>query len=749
MDTFLNEEQAGCCIVNFYRGITARMQQEKCFCGERVGVLVQENVILESEKDSKEQLDIFYNVGEIIQIGVNQATYLAAEERIRAEDNFQEDAISDIEESTRPTIRQRDDIERFLRGHIKNRAMRIYPNNPVFVDRMDNHFHEDLLADAKPKEDEVCDCCQLNFFCLYHVMLRTLRYTNEIVVDISNNCLQSLFWLGAAHGLDVYAITVMYEKTEKEKKTKHSKVKKESRYVFDVAGLWMAILRKNDTERFYEQLVQAQNGIERNSKLMLPDSSYYKREMQEYLFASDREVGLSSKEEPQFIRQKKRGEDQTILELYYQDHFWIPMLAYNKLSIYISRRDEVGGDDKEPKLCTGSWDFDAISLLTHYLSKRKVIGEYSLSSQPHEKGEEKSNFISIGSFAKPELPQDIFMRIKDEGEYNTIYTRVELSSENQCCGDREKHFCFKGFQNYNVKEQMMLTHHPRTQSCATCNAIDLERGDSKECRVIYSNEELNKYNCELKRESYHYEIAQLILWREDPENLHGHSYFWVGIIGCSGPATCALSTLFIDQRQREIWFKSKDNNCNLLLELQTNIRKKFMEVFLVKLQQELDKIELKSSNKVEISEQQKSRYFGLVKYAVASYLNTVLYKYFFPFLSERDMDCIYNGVYTFVNSMKASKVSPFVLKYPDTGDADFKSAISETNVKEIAKMIPEVLLSVLKSFKGFEAFYVVSVNHRLDSGADCTKDTRSISNIKMMYDNNLPKIDYFFVSQGN
>ena len=40
MDAFLNREQAGQCIVNFYRNITARMNQEKCFRGERVGVLV-------------------------------------------------------------------------------------------------------------------------------------------------------------------------------------------------------------------------------------------------------------------------------------------------------------------------------------------------------------------------------------------------------------------------------------------------------------------------------------------------------------------------------------------------------------------------------------------------------------------------------------------------------------------------------------------------------------------------------------
>lgn len=45
-------------------------------------------------------------------------------------------------------------------------------------------------------------------------MILNAFYTNQIVVDITNNSLQSLFWLGAAHGAEVHAVTVIHEAYE-------------------------------------------------------------------------------------------------------------------------------------------------------------------------------------------------------------------------------------------------------------------------------------------------------------------------------------------------------------------------------------------------------------------------------------------------------------------------------------------------------------------------------------------------------
>lgn len=211
MDAFLNEKQAGLCIVNFYHGITARMQQEKCFCGERVGILVQENAVWEEEKDSKGQLDLSYNVGEIIQIGLNQATYLAMKDRISARDFFV------TNEENGPSQEHKNEIERFIKGYVRNKGMRIYPNYPVFVDRMKNLYHRNILNPVQTDPGHACACYNGNFFCLYHVMLRTLRYTNEVVVDISGNSLQALFWLGLPMD-QIFMQSPLYTKRQKTKK---------------------------------------------------------------------------------------------------------------------------------------------------------------------------------------------------------------------------------------------------------------------------------------------------------------------------------------------------------------------------------------------------------------------------------------------------------------------------------------------------------------------------------------------------
>ena len=770
MDAFLNKEQAGQCIVNFYRNITARMAQEKCFRGERVGVLVQENVISENVKDAKENIDIFYNIGEIIQIGTNQATYLAAEEKINSNDDFSDLERIHRECLTEQSLIQRGNIERFVKEHSKNRAMRIYPNNPVFVDRMKNLLHKDLLERGEMEMGRTDNCCNLDSFCLYHVMLRTLRYTNEIVVDISDNCLQSLFWLGAAHGSDIYAITVIHEKddTETNNMGEESKEKdkiqdidrKEKRNVFDVSGLWMAILRKNDTERFYQQLELAQSGIERHSKLMLTNNKFYKQRMKELLFPGSDILLHRNKPEDTLaaLLQQKNKDEKDKLESYYRERFWKPMLSYNQLCIYLSQLNEKGLGDNEPRLCMSKWDYDAVALFSNYLSKRKVIGEYLLVSLPSGKPRAKLNpdsckinFICVGGDVHPlgkslsehisekiiqsSLSKDslsIYAGIKGINIIHEKWIDPEKELDDKECQRKDR--VFKGFECIGNKGRGILTHHPKTKRCIDCVRLSENAGNQKDVgnRIIYSGNEIVGETCQLIKEGSHYEIAQLILWREEAENSHDRDYFWVGIAGSSGPATEALATLFVTKEQRA-FMKDKDDDW-LLYDLQEEVRKKVIEVFFVELRQKLEKINLKfcdiNGEEVELAEEeQRERYFSLVEHAVSSYLRTVFYRYFFPLLAEKDIDRITNGMYMFVNSMKAARISPFAFDYHSNKDRKYHSFVSNSSIKQIVDEIPKVLRSTLKGFRGLEAFYNVTVHHCLEEN-DKNEDTREIVSIE-------------------
>lgn len=817
MDAFMNKEQAGRCIVNFYRNITARMNQEKCFRGERVGVLVQENVIPENEKDAKKRIDLFYNIGEIIQIGTNQATFLAAEEKIYSNDDFSDLEGIDQKNITEQGLNQRRDIERFVKEHSKNRAMRIYPNNPVFVDRM-NLLHKDILETGKLEAGQPGGCYNLDSFCLYHVMLRTLRYTNEIVVDISDNCLQSLFWLGAAHGSDIYAITVIHEKTDAEKDRTNEdnmgkshegsagmeKDEKGARNVFDVSGLWMAILKKNDTEGFYQQLASAQSGIERHSKLMLNSNAIasYKQKAKELLFPGSDVVLYEGKQERAFkeLLDRKNKEEKGKMESYYRDRFWKPLLCYNQLCIYLSQINEKGHDDQEPRLCMSKWDYDAVAVFSNYLSKRKVIGEYHLISLPSGKIKEKTkinpletNYVCVGSDVYPlgkSLPEYINEQIRSRSskydgisDINTVHKKWAEPKQGGGSLDIEckaRDRVFKGFMCIGNTGKGILTHHPKTQKCIGCvrlrenteekkkaeaekkaeAAARKEGGTKKESEtkwedtikkynklnIIYSSNDILGEKCTLVNDGNHCEIAQLILWRETPRNSNERDYFWVGISGSSGPATEALSMLFVTQEQRKF---QQNNEDYLLYDLQEVVRKKVMEVFFVKLRKSLNEIELEFCDETGkgtalADYEQKRRYFALVEHAVSSYLSTVFYRYFFPLLSERDIDRICNGMYTFVNSMKAASISPFAINYHSNRDRKYSSFVSNKSIKKIVDEIPKILRVTLKSFRGLEAFYNVTVQHHLEKD-DENDDTRELVGIERLNDAKFSSVNYFFV----
>lgn len=760
MDGFLNDEQAGRCIINFYHNITDRMWREQCFCGERVGVLVQENVIPESDKDAKRQLNLFYNVGEIIHIGVNQATYLALNDKIKTDDflkvprRLSEESIDIGQAAVLRT--QKEGMISAVKEHIRNRGMMIYPNNPVYVSRVKNGLQKDILNDSLGEEDYESGS-RLKIFCLYHVMLRTLRYTNEIVVDISRNCIQSLFWLGAAHGSDIYAITVLHEETEKEREITSGIAEKKDRNIFDVAGLWTAILHSNDTEGFYRQLSMAQNGIERHTKLMVKNTEYYEKSMREYLSSVNGDTDVKSGEE---IKKEKQREESRILESYYRTRFWNLMLQHNRLTIYLPQIDNKDPKDKEPRLHTVKWDIDAIAALSYYLSKRTVIGEYrfkTLRKEQYDEDAERVNFICVGNAARPlagrgkrtavSLAEHIYGQLDAVNpeyglDYNIIHRHWQYpeqdSSENpeQCNG---KIYLYKGFVSLNAPSGLIFTQQA-VACCSSCKRKTGKPGDNG-AEIYHRMEEAEKAGCTIGENNIHTQLAQLILWREAPQKPNGRSYFRVAVTGCSGPATTGLASLFVDSDQKRELLREDENweGEEFLCRLQEKIREKLMDIFLIRLEEALNsriKLKLQKRERGKEAEVQKKRYFNLVKHAAAFYLSTVLYRYFLPFLSETDIKRIHNGMRTYISSMTAGGVSPFALDYPSDGDPSFSSAVSNRSVMEAAELVPKVLLSVLQGFRGVEAFYQVQVKAEASGSesSDTEQDTRRVLKIEALKD---------------
>lgn len=706
-----------------------------------MGVLVQNQVIPDSDKDAKQERHLLYNVGEIIHIGVNQATYLASKEKVLAEDVLPE---LSKERKLQPEFTLDDDRKRELRRRIKefigNRGMIIYPDYPVYVKRITNKATPDILKNI----EENIGCGIADFFCLYHVMLRNLRYTNEIVVDITNNCLQSLFWLGAAHGSEVDAMTVKQELSEKERIIIEGSTKESNRNVFDVSGLWTAYYYSYDTEGFYHQLALAQFGIEKHSKIIPADVKWHGFKRWEYLklYEPDDEEniqenagGKNKEDSAEDTSESKAKEDarkknRLALESYYRRRFWNAMLSYNRLRIYLPQHDDTDTKDGDPRLRAAKWDMDAVSGLTHYLSKRAVIGEYLALTMPKSAKDpvaKNVNFIRIGQPVEPlgeKLTDYIFKKIQGDSKYKGKNINIvhQYYGENGKNGETITYkeepkieVQVKGFTCMNQENATkFLRYHPWS-GCEKCEHNKENMGNG----ILDAYPVLDKRaNCPFIGKSAHTEIAQLILWREDGE-MKGNRHFRVSLVGSSGPATFALSSLFVDEGQKLCDFlndnrngkrnRVEQDNC-LLYELQKKVRKTIDNIVMQNLKREIEK---KISPLEENLSDKQRKYVILVLYTIHSYLSTVLYRYFLPFLTEKDIHRIESGITIFVNTMRAAKQSPFCLNYRSGVEQNSTDPeISNQCINEIVDLIPGQIINVIEDFRGLEAFYKVEVTHR-------------------------------------
>lgn len=669
MEGFLNEDQAGSCIINYFNYITKPMQEENCFCGERVGVLVQNHPIPENDKDKKDRQHVLYNTGEIIHIGVNEATYQAMNYKIKSPE-FEAFMRQASHQKTEITEEVQREIVDSIKEHISNRGIIIYVQNPVYVDRLKKHNNLKILAPYSISGTDK------QFFCFYYVMLRTLCYVNQLVVDITDNSTQALFWLGAAHASNIYAVTVIHEYTDEERKMLALSNTSRSRNVFDVAGLWTAFYYSNDADGFYRQLLMVQLGIERHSRLMLSETERRKKE--------SRATALPSDETVANIEQSARDK---VLESYYRRRFWSPMLRYNRLHIYLRQCDDeiyVRAQDAgnyEIRAIIPKWDFDAVSKLTSYLSTHTVIGEYRVIGCPdNSKNEEIAlhNFICIGSMSSimrswmntlnviiPEWKEKLSVKLSAYSEYiNVLHERYEWPRDTKqvtepCsqCPNPKKAYQI-GFKRTKLSKKSHDIHSDHYGvPCSDCDN-----------------------SCRRKDGVEFTQIAQLILWREDKHATKKQSHFRVALNGSSGPATYALSSLFINDEGGDQAIVAS----NILCKLQKSIRDGFLSIFETEMDANLRKI-----NQPNVK---------TTSFTVMTYLSTMMYRYFLPLLSYHDRVRIPNELRMYMESLIGNKNNHF-------------QAITMASIDTIC----DTLKSFLNRFKGIEAYFDVDVVTNLKS----------------------------------
>lgn len=688
MDGFANGHEAAQCIINFYEHMTAQVRKMHCFCGDRVVTLIQENAVGDDNKDAKEKAYLPYKVGDLIHIGMNQATYMAQRDKIVTSDFLSPPGleISDPE---------REELVTAVKTHIGNKSLMIPLSPPIYVEQVKNGLQQDIFLMDDPVHLD-------KYFCFFHVMLRTLQYANEIVVDISNNCIEALFWLGMAHGADIHAITVRYDRSEKELSLTPEDADKKERNIFDVTGLWTAVLKAHDTEVFYHQLALAQTSIEQHSKLMLKNAELYAEEMLDIL--REAPYVTTTKGDIAALLARKKADEESKLESYYRDRFWSRMIRQNRLHLYMPQKPN---EDKKHQLMIAKWDVDAISALSHYLSKRKVISEsYIEALNQTDPSETPTNFISIGADASPyankeDTPITLAQHINEQlSERESRKQRVRvlnssiggLNRETKCrcsLNSDMDNIRTRGFPAADDSGGQSLFALLPDAECYSCSKAVMDAVPDTAEPPIHSEARECVDQCPFPKiagkEPRHFQLGQMILWREYPKAGNGSIKFQVSLSGASGPASYALSSLLVDRYQKQTiihWEKDVAQSTHLLSALQAKIRTDFLGKYTENLE---DIVGNKTLQHIKM------------------YLSTVLYRYFFPFLSEEDEHRICNGLTAYLTAIK-----------PENAD-----------------LIPEIvkkLRALLSSFRGVEAMYLVEVEVRSSSTDNRTiRDIRPIS----------------------
>ena len=169
--------------------------------------------------------------------------------------------------------------------------------------------------------------------------------------------------------------------------------------------------------------------------------------------------------------------------------------------------------------------------------------------------------------------------------------------------------------------------------------------------------------------------------------------------------------LFLQREVRKILIKKYEQQLNAVL---FDLLKKEVH------QEERDK------NKEYI---RKQHYTSRVISVTKAYLSTVLYRYFFPFLSQVDEKRICNGLELYIRSMMYEDLSPFKLKYERVENMAFTQVMNEIIVNESAKCAVDVLRVILSKLRLFEIIYMVDVSLKNDTTLDKTIDSRKIDSM--------------------
>ncbi|MCL2352243.1 MAG: hypothetical protein FWC55_06890 [Firmicutes bacterium] len=686
-------------IVN-YAKFVKRLENGNIFKGDRIAVLVQQGPIYAKNKENPNRRPTEHSFPAFLLNGVNVAAGKAEDKVIKPLDQVLEG-----------------DTERFLNDYHKHRG---------FLFHTRNSLNEGASADTRDiTVRELRGGGEL--LPPFEMMIEALGYANQIVVDTDKNDVVALFWLGVAHGFGAYAVRIMREYTdyEKEQEKLHAESQRKTagaadkgkrekpnaenqrktagaadskpRNVIDLSGLWAAYINSDEYGESERQLETVQLGIASHRKLLpiiVEKDAFPNRNN-----AKDEEA-----------------DNYSSYESYYRRRMWSALLSHDRLHIILGadpKADSSVKEDRTPRLKVGDWDHQAVSLLTEYSSAHNTVDKYLIRAFENKR-EKKGyayyrdalgcdNVICVGDNTVNPVSHGIIGDIYQSCDADCLHYRDDIVKP--ACGEDGKAYSERAFLRWPKGAEpapgdLVVKWRQPTAYCTSCKlqAIDPEACEFKRAENMRRYPPIavgdGGYNS-------HISYAQLLIVkkRRDGDTNGGRKeYFEIVVGGGAGPATFALSSLFVNEeikykrqtdpesRLEEIFDASvfDDKDGYLLVKLQTEIRRRMLEEF-------------RSSGYIKgISNGNLEK--------IKEYMRLLLSRYFLPMLYQEDIEGIVKSVKYFV--YKVINEDPGI-------EPLNKEARKRLDWNDY---IEKAVRNAIESYVGTEVIFKVEVSHKISDG---------------------------------
>lgn len=499
--------------------------------GDRIMLLFSDKKIVIPDKDKKD-VSVSYDYGDVCSIAINQANY----------------NIESNEQSA-----QSRGFERKMWNYIYNCTESQNFDYPLFVDTIkERRFSElNFLLDGIPLSSQEKSWS----FTYLDVILAKAQHCHTALIDMRENSIKALFWMGIFHGRGRFVVPIRYEggtenarpenssciiEVKSENSSRIFEIKSEnssrffenaksensSRIIADIAGLWNAYFQSNAPEGFSETVKKVLKGINQKSEHL---DAWQKTQFLRSIDAWTYYPPLPSEQDKAEDKANAKANcDMGALDQYYRELFWNVLLAHGDVSLYPASYKA------SHRATVSHWDYNAIAQIEKFSNQR--IGAFRTVLQDtlgiHSEEKERIRFprIIIGDRTVNDVADELIHEIKDQ-----VFQLRKCDLAYELQNNPKEDIIWR-----QCRRMRCDMYSPQKRRCIAPQIKPLRgfaKGKSAEWMAEFASNRALENIDELEQMDLSKLYGQIVFRR------HRENLFSILLEGASGPATFALADL--------------------------------------------------------------------------------------------------------------------------------------------------------------------------------------------------------------